>query len=104
MYTATTPKLTFEIEGKIDLTEASRVFLNINDKDDITLLEKDVEVTAPTMASVFLSQEETLALPIGTLYAQLNFLYGEGGTIRRGATEIEEIYVKRNNKHEVVVE
>ena len=104
MYTATTPKLRFEIEDEIDLTEAFRVFLTINDEDDNTHLEKDVEVDSPTTASVVLSQEETLALPLGTLYAQLNYLYLVDSEVRRGATDTAEIYVKQNNKNEVVIE
>lgn len=104
MYTATTPKLAFEIEDEIDLTEVVRIFVTINDEDDTTYLEKDLVVESPTNAYVILSQEETLALPLGTLYAQLNYLYEVDGDLRRGATENAEIYVKRNNKNEVVVE
>lgn len=105
MYTATTPKLTFEFEDKnMDLTEAVRVWLTVRDKDKNLLLKKTMTVEAAKKASVILSQEETLALPIGTHDGQINYLYNDGdGNLRRGATDHTEIYVLENNDNEVVI-
>lgn len=104
MYTATTPKLTFEIEDGVDLMNASRIIMSLNDKNGQTLLEKDLTAESETVASVVLSQEETLALPIGTVTAQLNYLYEVDNELRRGATDKSELSVERNNKNEVVIQ
>lgn len=104
MYTATTPKLTFEVEDNCDLTQADRVWVTINNKKDEILLEKDLTVEDADTASVVLTQTETLALPVGTHLAQINFLYTVDSETRRGAFDKVEIHVYRNNKNEVVVE
>lgn len=106
MYTATTPKLTFEIEDKnVDLTETVRVWLTVRDKDKNELLKKTMTVEDERIASVILSQEETLALPIGTHDGQINYLYHDSDeNLRRGATDHVEIYVQENNDNEVVIE
>ena len=106
MYRATTPKLTLEIEDDVDLTQATDVYVTLCDSRFTTLLEKhstDVVVESKNVVSVTLTQAESLALPLGTAYVQVNWLYMEGSALRRGATDRGEVTVYRNNK-EVVIE
>lgn len=104
MFTVTTPTLTFEVEDKIDFYGMTRVFLTLNDPNDITVLEKDMTVDDKRIAHVVLSQEETLSLPLGVVTAQINYLYEVGDELRRGATDKVELTVEKNNKNEVVFE
>lgn len=104
MYTVTTPTLTFEVEDNINFYETTRVFLTLNDPNDITVLEKDMTVDDKKTVHVVLTQEETLSLPLGVVTAQINYLYEVGDELRRGATEKVELAVEKNNKNEVVFE
>ena len=106
MYRATTPKLTLEVEDDIDFTTATDIYITITDKDYATLLEKhgnDVTVESKKRISTVLSQSESLGLPAGTSFVQVNYLYDVDGDTRRGATDRAEVHVYKNNK-EVVIE
>lgn len=105
MYRATTPKITLEVENDVTLTEADDVYVTISDRDFNTLLEKhstDVNVESDKVVSVILTQAESLSLPAGTAFVQINYIYTEDGELRRGATDRAEISIFKNNKEDVV--
>ncbi len=107
MYTATTPKTILEIEDDIDLNDCTHIYVTINDKKDVTLLEKsdtDLTIESERVLSFFLTQAESLSLPVGTALIQVNYLWDDDGTLRRGATDKAEISIFKNNKNEVVIE
>ncbi len=106
MYRATTPKTVLEIEDDIDLNDCTHIYVTINDKKDVTLLEKsdtDLTIESERVLSFYLTQAESLSLPIGTALIQVNYTWDDDGVIRRGATDKAEVEIKKNNK-EVVIE
>ena len=105
MFRATTPKITMEIDGGIDLNDATHIYVTICDSKNTTLLEKsdsDVTIESEDRISIVLTQAEALALPVGTANIQVNYMYEYDNDTRRAATERAEISIYRNNKEVVI--
>lgn len=101
MYRGTTPTYTFTLPESVDMTQATDVFVTFAKKDSTLLFTKtgdDLEV-AEHSVSVFLTQEETLAFPVGTVAVQLNWIYPPE---KRACSNIIYIDAKRNLIDEVI--
>ena len=105
MYRATTPSIYLNFPDTVDLTEATSVVVTFC--APITaevLLEKsddELDITAQQIA-ITLTQEESLALPKGSVLVQANWLYSDGVEVKRACSNIKEIYVNANLKPEVM--
>lgn len=99
MVQATTPTFVLTLPNDIDLGEAAHVYFTLRQKG--TMIEKqDAELTIDeNEVSVYLSQEETLALAVGAALIQLNWTYENGA---RACSNIVSIKVSENLLKEVV--
>ena len=100
----TTPTLILTVPETVDLTDADNIYASIGLPDETELLRKsgtDLVVTEHEV-DVFLSQEETLALPIGKLHVMLNWTYQQGGKVLRNGTDPATIVIKPNMIDEVL--
>lgn len=103
MIRGTTPTMTFRIQGDVDLSDADNVYLTIQHGNDIiTKTGADLDIDE-NKVSVWLSQEETLALH-GFLQVQINWTYTDDATDtkRRAATRLTEIKMERQLLNEVI--
>ena len=94
-----------EIDGGIDLNDATHIYVTICNGNNETLLEKsdsDVTVESADKISIVLTQAEALSLPVGTATIQFNYTYTVDEDMRRAATEKAEISIYRNNKEVVI--
>lgn len=98
IYTGTTPTYVLTFKG-VDFTQADEIVVTISDMNETTLLELTPEATETTL-SFSLTQEQTLAMPIGSCLIQVNWLY-DGGN-KRAASNKAKIDFKKNLKHEVM--
>ena len=94
MYRGTTPTFELKITDQdIDLTEADHVYVTFRTKKGkTTYTGNQLEVTAHEV-DVYLSQEETLAFPLGTADVQINWTYDDG---KRACTNIARIVISEN--------
>ena len=77
MYRGTTPTLTFSFT-EFNPSEAEKIQLTmVCGKSKWEFTEADVE-TDSTSVIITLTQEQTLAFPVGTVTAQFNFLMSDG--------------------------
>ena len=98
MYRGTTPTYTFNLPETVDLTEASKVyvtFAKMNEEIIYTKENADLDISAQSVG-VYLSQEETLALPNGQVKVQLNWLYAEGNRTKRACSQKIVIQTQKN--------
>lgn len=104
MYRGVTPTITFELQDEtVDLTEAHNVYVTFAGLNNRTVLNKtgnDLTIE-PQSVALFLTQEETLALPT-IVTAQVNWTYVEGTVTKRAATEKVTINTKENLLNEVI--
>ena len=103
MYKGTTPTLSLEFPETVDLTEATSIAVTFSDGRGNKLMEltdSDIDVSAHQI-DIDLSQEQTLAMPKDVLL-QVNFLYVDGSTNRRCASEIAGLRFLNNLKNEVM--
>lgn len=100
MYKGTTPTLIFTFPSTFDVTDAEKVLVTIAAKGvpNIELTDEDIDV-AEHSVSVWLSQEQTLSLPVGYAQAQINLLYADG---QRAATNIVRFEWSQNLHNEVM--
>ena len=91
----TTPTIVFKFTG-FDPTEAEKVIVSFSNGLEIT--EADMDFTS-TSISVWLSQEQTLAMMQGSTTVQVNFLFQDG---QRVATQPERIEWAKNLHNEVM--
>ena len=100
----TTPTYILTFPDTIDLTTMDDIKVTIADSSYNTLLtfEKADLTIDTTSISVFLSQEQTLALPLGTLLIQVNMTFTEGGFVKRIASEIVRVQSAKNLFEEVM--
>lgn len=98
IYTGTTPTYVLTFQG-VDFTQADEIVVTISDMNETTLLELTPEATETTL-TFSLTQEQTLAMPIGSCLIQVNWLY-DGGN-KRAASNKAKIDFKKNLKHEVM--
>ena len=98
MYRGTTPTYTFTLPGTVDLTEADKVFVTfakMNEEIIYTKENADLTIEAHSVA-VYLTQEETLALPNGQIKVQLNWLYTQGNITKRACSNKMVINANKN--------
>ena len=87
MVKGTTPTFTFILNGDVDLTQATKVYVtfsNMNEKELLTKEGDDLTIT-PESVSVYLDQAETLALP-EKVKVQLNWTYQDGSKTKRACS------------------
>ncbi len=97
IYTGTTPTYVLTFKG-VDFTQADEIVVTISDMNEVKILELTPEATETTL-SFSLTQEQTLAMPIGSCLIQVNWLY-DGD--KRAASNKAKIDFKKNLKHEVM--
>lgn len=98
IYTGTTPTYVLTFQG-VDFTQADEIVVTISDMNEVKILELTPEATETTL-SFSLTQEQTLAMPIGSCLIQVNWLY-DGGN-KRAASNKAKIDFRKNLKHEVM--
>lgn len=98
MFRGTTPTYTFTLPPEANISQASHVYVTFSGADDTPIITKTgaaLEIVDDSVG-VFLNQRETLALPNGTVRAQLNWLYLDGGTTKRACSEKVTIRAEQN--------
>lgn len=104
MVRGTTPTYIFKLPKDIDLGLAETVYVTFSNKQYQTLLTKrddDLDISE-NLVSVFLTQEETLSIPKGEAYVQINWIYNDGQTRKRACSKIIPVPVDRNLINEVI--
>lgn len=106
MYRGTTPTFTFTLPDEVDLTLAENVYVTFAKMNETIIFTKDkddedIEIIAHSV-EVYLTQEETLALPIGQVKVQLNWLYDDDGVTKRACSNKAVIQTSRNLIDEVL--
>ena len=102
MYKGTTPTVTITLKDQtVDLTAASHVYVTIASRNKNLIRKEDaaLDVSEHSVA-LYLTQEETLALP-QVAFLQLNWTYIDGDTRKRACSEI--VPVRFNPNLEAVV-
>lgn len=91
----TTPTIVFKFTG-FDPTEAEKILVTFSNGLEID--EEYMDITTKSI-SVWLSQEQTLAMMQGSTTVQVNFLFQDG---QRVATQPERIEWSNNLHNEVM--
>ena len=93
MVQATTPTFILTLPNDIDLGEAAHVYFTLKQNGlEIEKSDSDLTIDANEV-SVYLSQEETLKLSVGTARLQLNWTYLNGS---RACSTIATVNVDEN--------
>ena len=98
MIRATTPTFKFTIKSEtLDLNQADSIYVTFaQGSRKITKDGDDVKLEGERVVSVWLTQEESLALSEGPLECQINWIYHDAyGNYRRAATIIKQICVTK---------
>lgn len=95
MYKGTTPTLIFTFTD-FDPTTAEKIIVTFS--NGLELTEEDIDVTSDSI-SVWLPQEQSLAMPTSTVSVQINFLFEDG---QRVASTVGQINWNRNLHNEVM--
>lgn len=98
MIRATTPTFIFTIKSNtLDLNQADSIYVTFaQGSRKITKDGDDVKLEGERTVSVWLTQEESLALSEGPLECQINWTYHDAfGNDRRAATVIKQICVTK---------
>lgn len=95
IYKGTTPTFVFTF-ADFDPTTASKVLCTFSNGLEIT--EADMDITSESV-SIWLSQEQTLAMPQSSVSVQFNFLFADG---QRAASIVKTIWFDRNLHNEVM--
>ena len=96
MIRATTPTFIFTIKSDtLDLTQAESIYVTFSQgSKKITKDGEDVTIDGTKTVSVWLTQEESLALSEGEMEVQINWTYEDAyGNHRRAATVVKSICV-----------
>lgn len=97
MYRGTTPTLTLTLPEGTDLT-GTTVYVSLSDMNRNEILRIENPSITDNVISIFLTQEQTLALP-SMVYIQVNWTYGDG---QRACTNIAVFDTKKNLINEVL--
>ena len=97
MFRGTTPTITMTFPADTDFTGCT-VYVSISDQNMNELMRIDSPTVEDNVVSIFLSQEQTLALPSYVL-VQVNWTYGDN---LRGCSNIAMLNTKRNLINEVL--
>ncbi len=103
MYKGITPTFTLTLPNDIDLGMASNVYVTFGRRGE-KILEKtgSALVVNDNEIEVYLSQEETLALPSGEVQIQVNWTYQEADKTVRAASDIATTWWQPNLEPEVL--
>ena len=105
IYTGTTPTIELNFSEDVDLSLGSSFAVTfsypVSEKVILEKTEEDLEIGEHTVG-VFLTQEETLKFPKGSVMVQLNWLYQDGTKTRRACSVKKAIYWDSNLKKEVM--
>lgn len=93
MIQGTTPTFICKLPDTVDLTQAANVYFTIKQGQIKVTKNSDNMDIAAHMASVFLSQSDTLSMEVGNAAIQLNWTYADGS---RACTKIKVIRVDPN--------
>lgn len=96
MYRGTTPTLTLTLPEGTDFTGAT-VYVSLSDQKRNELIRIENPPIEDNVISIFLTQEQTLSLPMYVLI-QVNWTYGN----KRACSNIVSIDTKRNLISEVL--
>ena len=90
MYKGTTPTIIFDFPNDFDVTQASKVLVTISAKGQ-TLFNKSNDNLAieEHKVSLYLTQEETLSIPVGEVSCQINLLYADGSRVATNITKVD---------------
>lgn len=103
MYRGTTPTFIFTLPEDVDLTKATNVYVSFaKEQGEIMRLTGDALTVEEHEVSVFLTQKQTLALPLGAMNVQINWTYQEGEITKRACTDIKRIYLQKSLADEVL--
>lgn len=94
MFKGITPTFTLTLPEEVDLGVASNVYVTFANRGGKTLVQKkndDIEINENTV-NVYLTQDETLSFPSGSVYVQINWTYIEGGKTKRACSEIASVF------------
>ena len=102
MFKGTTPDITMTFpDGSVDFTSAEEIIVTIKDRRGNLLLEVTPAATERVL-TIYLTQEQTLALPVGAINIQANWTYQEADTLKRACSQIYTIDVIANLHNEVM--
>jgi hypothetical protein len=88
----------------VDITLATGIYVTFGRMDGSLIMTKtddDLEISNNSV-EVYLTQEETLSFPNGQIQVQLNWLYPEGGKVKRACSQIMTISARKNLIDEVL--
>lgn len=102
MFKGTTPDITMTFPANsVDFDEADSILITIKDARNNLLLEVTPTHTTREL-TIFLTQEQTLALPTGNAYIQANWTYMESNVLKRACSPIYPISISANLHNEVM--
>ena len=104
MFKGITPTFTLTLPNTVDLSSAQNVYATFSDRDEKPIIRKtgaDLSVDE-NVVEIYLTQEETLSLPAGTVLIQLNWTYDESGVTKRACSEIISVQFANNLENEVL--
>lgn len=101
MIKGTTPTFVFTFSPYFDFSDAEEIILTFSSNKVNGILEKtksELEIDESSI-SVTLTQQETLLLPVGRVYCQINFYFGSG---IRMSTDMVAVNVDHNLHNKVI--
>ena len=104
MTQGTTPTFTLTFPDEIDFSIVDDIIVTFADAKMDVLMEKgknDITIDRNVL-EIYLTQEETLAFPIATLYVQVNWTYNVDGEIKRACSNIARFKTCKNLHDEVM--
>lgn len=103
MYKGITPTFSLTLPEDIDLGLASNVYVTFGRRGK-KILEKTGSALQidDNVIDVFLTQEETLALPTGEVQIQVNWTYTEADAVVRACSDIATTWWQPNLEPEVL--
>lgn len=105
MYKGTTPTYTFVAPEGVNLENATKIWVTFSTMDEREIFSKEsgeITLTDSQTIEVYLTQEDTLSLPAGSVKVQINWIYTEGTKVKRACSE-KMILNARSNLKEVVL-
>lgn len=99
-FTGATPTFTFTFEQGFHPADAAKIVITFSAQGRKVLEMNESDVTiANDKVSVYLTQEQTIAFPIGDMTVQINFVYSDGSRV---PTDKATIRWERNSHDEVI--
>lgn len=101
MYKGTTPTFVFTFPPYFNPSSAEEIIVTFSSNKVNDILEKTKsEITVDNESiMVTLTQQETLMLPLGRLYCQINFVFSDG---QRVATDVVVVGINQNLHDRVI--